>query len=426
MKHLLAIVITLGVAVGFVLLALEDPGYVMLTRAPYTVRLPLALFVLLGLLSVATLYLLVGCIGAIRGVPKKVREWHKQRTQNRAQIHTMQGYVGLIEGNWSQAEQALLRKLQHNHTPLLNYLGAAYAAQQQGNLPRRNQYLTAALAQHPQQQLAINLTAARLQYQAGELDEARKVLEQLRRSAPHSVAPARLLAEVYRQLGDWSSLLTLLPVLVRLQAFPPTELAAQEARAYERYLTSPTLFQDDTHPSEAFNTLPADRKNTPAAIAAYSKQLLKVGEHALAEKTLSAALKKNWDAELAYLYGKAEVGTTHQQIQLAESWAKKYGSHADLTLTLARLYRRAGKLEKAMELFRQVIEMGGRKEAHADLATLLEEIGDPEGALLCYRQGQAARDTKAKGSTYATLANPDAQDSKADASTEPQAMPMIW
>lgn len=391
MKLVVTLIITLGAAVGFVLIAMEDPGYVVLARAPYTVRLPLALFVLAALVLFAGLYLLFNFIAAVLRAPKRMRKWRQRSNEARAQAHTMHGYAGLIEGDWSKAEKKLLTHLPHNRSPLLNYLGAAYAAQQRGHLRRRDQYLADALAQHPEQQLAVNLTAARLYYQAGEITESRDVLEKLRRVAPKNVPAARLLAEAYRQLNDWNSLVALMPSLTRLKVFPTEALATWEKQAYEHYLTSKALLQGDgKRPAEAFKSLPAARKKDPAVIAAYCRQLLRAGDHMLAEKTLRMALNRQWATELASLYGRAETPFTDDQIKLVESWVKKYGSHADLTLALARLCRRARQWGKARELFGEVIAGGGRDQACAELGALLEEMGEKDAALICYRQGLAA------------------------------------
>lgn len=391
MKLVITIIITLGAAIAFALFAMEDPGYVVLARAPYTVRLPLVLFGLIVLLAFAALYFLLSVIVGVVRLPKKVRRWRLRRNQASAQTHTMQGYAGLIEGDWAAAERNLLTHLQDNQSPLLNYLGAAFAAQQRGHLRRRDQYLEDALRQYPKQRLAIGLTTARLHYQAGEIAQSRDALEKLRKIAPKNVPVARLLADVYRELGDWNSLTTLLPSLARLQAFPPPELAAREKQAYTHFLTAPALLQGDgDRPTQAFNSLPASRRKSPAVVAGYARQLLKAGQHVLAEKILRKALNRQWDDDLAYLYGKAETSFVGDQIKLAESWVQKYGSHADLTLTLARLYRRDRQWQKARDLFNQAIADGGREEACADLGSLLEEMGEQEAALRCYRRGMAA------------------------------------
>ncbi len=390
MKLVITLIITLGVAVGFGLIALEDPGYVVLARAPYTVRLPLALFALGALVVFACLYLLFNFIATVLRMPRKARAWQQRRNQTHAQIHTMKGYAKLIEGDWQSAEKNLLTHLPDNQSPLMNYLGAAFAAQQRGHLQRRDQYLADAYTQHPQQRLAISLTAARLHNQAGELAASRDVLEKLRRIAPKNVPAVRLLADVYRQLEDWNSLAALMPSLARLKAFSQQELAMRENQAYRHYLCSPALLQGDRNrPKEAFQSLPAARRRDPQVIAGYATQLQNAGEPILAEKIVRIALNRGWDAELANLYGMVKTPFTDDQIKLTKSWIKKYGDHQELTLTLARLYRRDRRLMKARNLFSRVIA-AGRADVCAELGALLDEMGEKDAALHCYRQGLEA------------------------------------
>ncbi|MGR3914134.1 MAG: hypothetical protein OD918_06355 [Gammaproteobacteria bacterium] len=391
MKLLLSALLTLGLAIGFGTLALHDPGYVVLVRAPYSVRLPLALFVLLWLAAFAALYVSIGLLASVLRAPARFRNWRRHMHQDRAQLQTVQGYAGLIEGDWSKAEQQLLARLEHNQAPLLNYLGAAYAAQQRGDLGRRDRHLDAAMAEHPRQRLAIGLTRARLHHQAGELAAARHMLEQLRKIAPGNAAVARLLAHAYRGLGEWRALAALLPSLARLRAFPPEDFAALERQAYARYLSSAPLLGDGGAKSlRAFYALPPGARHDPKVIAGYAGRLLKVGKHRLAEEVLRRALARNWDAELAYLYGRTETNFAGEQIKRAEDWVRKYGNHPDLTLALARLHRQDRQLEKARELFAYTIAHGGRSEARAELGALLEELGEHTAALACYRPDAAA------------------------------------
>ncbi|MGI9311776.1 MAG: heme biosynthesis protein HemY [bacterium] len=448
MKLVLTIILTLGAAVGFALLALDDPGYVVLARAPYTVRLPLALFALAATAAFAVLYLLFNFIAGVLRAPKRMRAWAKRAKQASAQRHTMRGYAGLIEGDWRSAERQLLVHLPHNQMPLLNYLGAAYAAQQQGNARRRDQYLADALARHPKQRLAIGLTAARLHYQSGEIAAARAQLEQLRKVAPNNAPAARLLADVYRDLKDWHSLTALLPSLTRLKALPPEELAARTKQAYAGRLSSPTMSLDgddestpstqatlSTQATRSFKSLPAAQRRNASAVAAYARRLIEADDHVLAEKTLRRALNRGWDADLAYLYGRAETAFTDDQIKLAESWTRKYGERADLLLALARLHRRDRQYRRAKELFQRAIAVGGREEARVDLGALLEEMGEHDAALRCYRQGLAAAALAASDAAPADapplggeLVAPESDaesDSASETDDESRVMPMV-
>lgn len=388
MKLIIAVVIALGLAVGLGMYAMEDPGFVVLSREPYTVRMPLALFVLALLILFAVLYLLFNFLVGLFRAPKKVKKWRQGKKETGAQQVTMKGFANLIEGNWQDAEGNLLTSVEHNKASLMNYLGAAYAAQQRGLPERRNEHLEAALAAHPRQELAIKLTRARMQMQSGEWGNARDQLEYIRLSAPRNVAAARLLADVYRHLGDWPALVKLTPTLKKLNAFPEEELKAREAQALSQHIESPALLQGDgSRVDQTFKALPRKSRKDAAAVAGYARQLIRSGEGNRAEAVLRKALNRGWNGELARLYGELETRNVTDQINLLQNWGKGLDDDVDLKLALARLYRRDNQLEKSRELLAQVVSATGEAEAVAELGDLLEQMGESETALATYRQG---------------------------------------
>ena len=388
MKLFITILIALILSVGLGVLAIDDPGYVVLTREPYVVRLPLLLFIGVLFLTFVLLYLLLNFIASLFQAPEKYRKWRIRRQENSAQQHTMQGYAYLIEGNWSKAESALLKKLEFNKTPLMNYLGAAYSAQQQGMMERRNHYLDEALARHPANELAINLTRARLLYQAGSLAESRDYLEKLRTTSSRNAAVARLLADVYRELADWDSLTRLGTSLKKLEAFPEKEIKDREQYAFEQLIASPALLQGEPGRSaKTWKSLPAKKRKDPDMVASYVNHLIKADQLKEAEKELRSALNRGLDKKLVNLYGKVKSPYVRYQIELVESFIKRYGNDPDLLLALARLYRYEKNYAKAKELYRESIEAGGQDEACLDLASLLEQMGETDAALFFFKKG---------------------------------------
>ncbi|WP_399361225.1 heme biosynthesis HemY N-terminal domain-containing protein [Thiohalobacter thiocyanaticus] len=58
----------------------------------------------------------------------------------RARHSLNQGLLALSEGDWPRAEKLLVEHADDSESPLLNYLAAARAAQDQGRMPAANQY----------------------------------------------------------------------------------------------------------------------------------------------------------------------------------------------------------------------------------------------------------------------------------------------
>ena len=388
MKLFLTILATLAAAVGLAMLAIEDPGYVVVARDPYTVRMPLLLFVMLVLVGFVLLYLLINFLVGLVRAPKRYRAWREHSQETSAQKLTMQGYAGLIEGDWGKAEAALLKKLEYNRAPLLNYLGAAYAAQQQGETARRDQYLDQALAQHDKQQVAINLTRARLQYHAGEIDGARTTLENIVAARPRSAPAVRLLADVYTELGDWQALTALLPTLKKSRALSDEDFAAREALAYDNLMASPALTQGEGNQvQKTWKSLPAERRRNPATVAMYVRQLLAGGDTESAESVLRSALKKQLDEDLLALYSRIDSQAPEQQLRFVEGLLRDNPDNAQVMLALARAHHRGNDLLEAKKYYEQAIDAGAGEGAFFGLATLLERAGKLDSALYFLKKG---------------------------------------
>lgn len=432
--RLFAVAIILMFGLGLLALAAHDPGYVVLSRAPYVVRLPLLLLILLVLFAFAMLHFAINIIIGLVRAPQRYRLWQSLQLARRRQVQTAIGYAGLIEGNWARAEEALKKDLAQQ--PLLNALGLAYAAQQQGDLARRNTYLSDALSRHPAHRLAIMLTRARLHYQAGELSLARDCLETVRPSAPRQAPLLQLLCAVYRQQQDWSALIRILPTLKSVGALTADEVQEQEQLAYTQLLASPRALADGA-PGEAkaevatqsvtdlatiaWAKFPSHQQKDPVLVGNYAAQLLAQSRHKDAEAILRKALNRQYHAELIYLYGKVQSPFMDYQIQLAESFVKKHGDDADLLLTLARLYRYQHQYDRARNYYKQATAVGVRDEIYIDYGSLLEQLGETDAALFFYKKAVATFAPEA--ATHATHA--DNASSSSPAAEQPRAMPMM-
>ncbi len=388
MKLLIIIVIVLGGAIGLGMYAMEDPGYVVISREPYTIRMSLALLVGFLLVLFMVLYLLLGLLTGLVQTPRRIRQWRMRKREQGAQQLTMKGFTHLIEGDWTKAEESLLASRDDNRASLMNYLGAAYAAQQQGLIDRRNAHLGAALKAFPHQAVSVRLTWARMEMQSGHWMHARSELESVRLKAPQNRAAVQLLAETYRQLGDWSSLVKLLPVLHKLMAFPEEELRRREVQALQGHLGAPALQPGSSaRLDEVYEALPKKVRTDTVALASYARQLMHHGEHSRAEFVLRKALNRSWNGELIRLYGQLETPHLSDQIRLLQSWGKGHEEDTGLKWALAALHRRDNNLEEARTLLAQVVSDTGDAEAVEALGDLLEQMGESEKALMMYRQG---------------------------------------
>lgn len=387
--------VALAAAVGVTIFAVDDPGYVLIARAPWTIELSFTLFVILIVLTFLIVYFLLRTLARLWGTPRAIGSWRRERSIQKRQQSLVRGYAHMLEGDWIKAEKDLIERIDESQTPLLGYVGAAYSAQQQGDVEKRDNYLAQANDADPKRAVGIGLMQARMQYHNGQLEAALASLEPLRDKAPKNLRVLALLADCLRGLRKWNKLVELLSALRKNNVFPEHELERRTLEAYQGlFSTAQTLTQgsaeiatQSTTLKNTWEQLPKRLKREPELIAAYAAQLTRLGEMDRAERLLRGAIKRQWDARLVSLYGSVRTTDIQGQFKTAELWTAAHPDDPDLMLTLGRLAMENQLWGKARSYLETCIANGGPDEAHRVLGSLLEYLGETDQALHCYRQG---------------------------------------
>ncbi|HHH39493.1 MAG TPA: heme biosynthesis protein HemY [Sedimenticola sp.] len=387
MKTLFSGLLLVAVAVFLALLLKQDNGYVLFSFGEWTVEASLALFLLVDLLLFLLLYLSLRLLTRVWGMPARLRRWRERRDARRARKALTRGLLALSEGQWKRAERELVRYAAASETPLINYLAAARAAQQQGADGRRDRYLGLARERVPAAAMAVGLTRAELQLEQEQLEQALDTLEQLREIAPRHPQVLRLLKEIYQRLGRWEALGRLLPVLKRRKVVPAEELRRLEREVYRSLLDQAALAGGTHQLSVAWRALPASAREDEGLVLLYAGYLQEQGADGQAEKLLLEALGHHWSAELVALYGRVQGSDGARQLSRAEAWLERHPRDPVLLLTLGRLCLRNRLWGKARSYLEASIGAGPSVEAYRDLGLLLQQIGEASRAMACFRAG---------------------------------------
>lgn len=391
MRLILFILVTLFAAIVTTIAAIENPGYVLIARAPWSIEMPLTLFIPLLLVGGFLTYLV--CYGIIRlmRIPRDVARWRTRRHIRRSRAALAHGFIKLIEGDFAAAEAELVSGLRHAELPLLNYLAAAYCAQEQGMTEKRDEYLANAQRNTAQHASAVGMMQARLQLSTRQNERALATLTDLRQSQPRNRYLLRLLANVYQELHDWTGLAELAPELRNQGALSGAEIDALELRAHRELLqlTLPSGSGDIL--ARAWDAVPKPLRRHPSLLAIYARQLMQQNEMQQAESILRNALDSRWDSELAALYGQVYGEQPPEQLAHAESWLMSHPDDAGLHLACARLALHANDLAKSRAYFDKCIAFNGPVDAYRELGALLERMGEKEKALSVYRRGLDAQ-----------------------------------
>ncbi|HIF79636.1 MAG TPA: hypothetical protein EYQ05_03530 [Gammaproteobacteria bacterium] len=384
MSFIVYVLITLAAAAALGLLALEDPGYVLISRTPYEIEVSLVLAVVLAGIVLFAVYLVLRLLWAVLRMPRTAGRWRVNRRHALATQATLAGYSRLIEGEWEEAEEILSQRLGYGATPLLSALGAAYAAQQRADYDARDKYLLQARNQEPEHIEAVEITRARLLERAGQLDEARGVLEQLHEQGVRRRAVQGMLVELLQRQQDWPALESLFKDLKRSRILPEGEMKILNRDLQVRLLTS------DARPdagAQVWSRLSRQERRDPVLTAVHVRSLIDAGNMKQAEKILRKAINRNWDGGLVRLYGHIRYEPIDALLKQAENWRVAHADDPDLLITLARFQLELKARDKALLLLVEAARIGVSGETYMELGLLLESMGESAKALQCYRRG---------------------------------------
>ena len=387
MRFLFLALLALAIGTSLALLAQHDPGYVLLSYHGWSAESSLVLFLLLLLLLFSLFYLLLRLLWGAWRLPHTLACWLGRLRLSRAHHQTHHGLIALAEGNWRKAEQQLSRAATRSDTPLINYLGAARAAQKLGATQRRDLYLLQAHQSMPKERLAIGLTQTELQLSQGQLEQALASLRELHQHAPHHAYVLYLLKKLYEKLQSWDDLYRLLPELRRQQVLAEAEYQAFEQQLCLRLLDSARDVDELRRRWKSF----AKRQQQQAELLHhYTEALLRLGTTEELEPLLSHYLDRDYAPALAHRYALLESRTEPAaRLQRLEHWLKAHPRDPVLLLAVGRLALHNQLWGKARSYLEASLALEECAETRHELAELLIRLGEKERALELYRQQRA-------------------------------------
>jgi HemY protein len=395
MKWLITSLVTLLVAVIVALLAMEDPGYVLVSVGPWTLETSLVVASVIVFLSFSVLYYGIRTTINILAIPSGMQHWQLQRKEKKSQQQLNDGLLYLAEGQWQAAEKQVLKSLKFSQqrqknikssekNTLLSYLAIARAAQAQGAGERRDYYLKLAIEKYPTADIAVGLTQAELQLQQQQLEQALATLAHLQTLAPKNVAVLHAVADIYVRLQDWEHLLELMPTLRKLKVVKDEMIEGWYEIAYLGLLKAAKSAADVR---DVWSRVPKQRQENHALLMLYVQRLLETQQSELAEPLLRHALERQPNDILVAIYGKIESADSARQLKVVETLLAGQPQNAVLLLTAGRLSLCNKLWGKARAYFEASVSSSASAEAYNELGYLLERMGETSAAAECFRQG---------------------------------------
>ena len=372
-----------------VLLVQNDPGYLLLKYAGFSIETNLALAIVTIICVVALIHLAWKILHSVWRLPDMVKRQSQNSRFEKSRRLLNQGLIDLIEGRFRQAEINLIKLVEHSENPLLHYLVAARAAQMQGKYEQRDTYLKAAHEARPDAEIAIGVTQAELQLAHRQTEQALATLLHLNNIAPRHDHIAVLLAKVYYQLKDWQPLLELLPNAHKKKIIPNQRLKKMEADARKGILSSLAASGDVKALQQAWHKTPKSQQIDTDLLLHYVTLMHEItGQISDVEAVLVKSLDQHWDDRLVEIYGRSDTGNVSRQLKQAEAWLTHDNQNENLLLALGRICMRArlwGKAQGYLEAASSIRPTPACYLALAELCSL--HLQDTEKAAEYYQQG---------------------------------------
>ena len=199
---------------------IKEPGFVMILFHGWQIQTSLVVLGIVIILSVIIISFFYDLLQFFHHFPKKIIQFFKFLISLRNSRQLRLGLQAYFQENWQEA----VKHFSHSSSsiPWVIDLIAAQAAQNQGNLKARDQYLTLATVHEPKACDTILLFQANLQFQQGQYEQCQASLQRF--IDDHPSVPAYwydLQCKIHQQFKEYSKGLQLLKKHRHLQKNHP-------------------------------------------------------------------------------------------------------------------------------------------------------------------------------------------------------------
>jgi HemY protein len=389
MKKLVILIagfLLVGLCFGY--LVSLDSGYVLFSWANYTLETSFWFFNIMLLAFFISAYLVMRFVLLLIGSDWRINDWRQQRRAIRGQRQTTRGFLSLAHGQWQTAERQLTQAAALGDNPLINYLGAARAAYEKGDMDKSDHWLKEAASSTKGAELAVAITQIQLLISRGQTEQALAVVLRLRKHNPKHKHLLKMHIKVLRELEDWVGLKDLLPTVRKLaKLIPQDKLKELEEKVVIQLMQRTARSHVASAPAGQANLIKEIYEDAPRSVRlsvdvlkCYIDLLLLLKQPGKAEQALRSALPSVWHDTLISVYGCIQGDDLPRQLLFAEQQLQGRTNDPMLLLALGRIANRTGNKGKAQEYLETAAKIKALPDVHTELGNLLTQQGKFESA----------------------------------------------
>lgn len=381
---LLAILIV-GIAVGPMLAGQQ--GSVLIQTNDYDIKMSvIGLIIIIALLFII-LFCIEWILRRIFSTSSRTKGWFIGRKSTRANKQTRAALLKLTEGDFSQVEKLLTSNADHAEQPVVNYLLAAEAAQQNGDTKHINAYLSRAAELANTDQLPVDITRVRIQLAQGAYHAARHGIDQLLNDAPRHPEVLRLAQQAYLKTGGYASLLEIIPSIERAKLYDEDTLETLRTQAYVGLMNQAMSDGGSEGLSQWWKEQPRKVRNNHALQIELADHFIACDDNEQAQKIILDSLKHQYDEKLIRLMPKLKSGNPEPLEKELRLQINEHGATPLLNSTLGQLLIQHGEWEQANHVLLEAIKQRPDPQDYALLAETFDRLNRPQDAAQMRHQG---------------------------------------
>src|SRR5258706_3135118 len=380
MRALLWVLGLFAVAVGLVIAARYNNGYVLVVLPPWRAELSLNLAIILALGVFRLAYPVASTVIVTATMPSRVRAFHKRRSESRARATFNEALINFFEGRFGRAEKAASAALKAGESPALSAMLAARAAHGMRAFATRDKYLARSSGADPEED------AMKLMAQAEMLLDERRyydALDVLKKLPEKHTAALRLELRAQQMAMNWERVLALIPQLEKRRVFERPVVAQLRRQAVIESIKRKAV--DDKSLRDYWDRLSSEDRQDARIAATAAQSFISLGACEDAHRIVEEGLERQWDPALLAIYSECLGTDVRQQLERAEKWLEQHPRDAVLLLTLGQPFGHHGVLGKARSYFEASLSIEPTHSAHLEIERHPERDDKPPEAAAEYQ-----------------------------------------
>ena len=383
MRTLLWLFVLAVLAALLSVVAQYNEGYVLLVAPPWRVEFSLNFFVVVMFALFVALHLVLRLIWNAASLPRQVAAFRVRQRREKAVAALLEAVRLMMEGRFARAMKQAGVAYDARESPGLAALIAARAASRLREPTTERAWVLRAADHDSSVRTARLMTEAEIALAGRRFDEARDRLDLLRVSGSRNLAALRLSLRAAQGLGNWGEVARLVRQMEKYRSLTPEQAMPLRRRAHLESIRERA--GDGLALRTYWTTIPSAERRDARVTHAMARALIAVGDQAEAQSLIEDYLEREWDSELAGVFGDCRGGDVLGRISHAEGWLKLQPRDARLLLSLGRLCMQSQLWGKAQSYFEASLALAPSREVHVELARLAEGLERGEEAARHYR-----------------------------------------